>query len=147
IRSHSSNRRDAPAQEIAMPDPTSLPVLHQFERSHYNEKARWGLDWKRVAHRRETYMPGPHVVPMRKLTGQSSVPVLCLDGAAIVGSAAILDALESRFPERPLYPADPALRERALAIQRDFDAEVGVASRTAVFSVLLEESDYLCVTF
>jgi glutathione S-transferase len=135
------------AQEIAMSGPSELPVLHQFARSHYNEKARWGLDWKRVAHRRETYLPGPHAAPMKKLSGQSSTPVLMLDGAAIAGSAAILDALERRYPERPLYPEDPALRERALAIQRDFDAEVGVAARTAVFSVLLEEPGYLCETF
>jgi glutathione S-transferase len=125
----------------------TVPVLHQFARSHYNEKARWGLDWKGIAHRRETHLPGPHALAIRKLSGQSATPVLCLDGAVIAGSAAILDALEARFPERPLLPADPALRERALAIQRDFDAEVGVASRTAVFSVMLEEPDYLCETF
>jgi len=130
-----------------MADPTGIPVLHQFASSHYNEKARWALDWKGVAHRRETHLPGPHVPPIKRLSGQSSTPVLCLDGAVIVGSAAILDALERRFPARPLYPEDPALRERALAIQRDFDAEVGVAARTAVFSVLLEEPDYLCATF
>jgi glutathione S-transferase len=130
-----------------MADPTALPVLHQFAGSHYNEKARWGLDWKGVVHRRETYLPGPHTAPIKKLSGQGSTPVLSLDGAAIAGSAAILDALERRFAERPLYPADPALRERALAIQRDFDAEVGVAARTAVFSVLLEEPGYLCATF
>lgn len=122
-------------------------VLHQFASSHYNEKARWGLDWKGVVHRRETYLPGPHAPQMKRLSGQNATPVLCLDGAVIAGSAAILDALEQRFPERPLYPVDPALRERALAIQRDFDAEVGVAARTAAFSVLLEEPDYLCATF
>jgi len=127
--------------------PEATVVLHQFASSHYNEKARWGLDWKGVVHRRETYLPGPHVPQMKRLSGQSATPVLCLDGSVIAGSAAILDALEQRFPERPLYPADPVLRGRALAIQRDFDAEVGVAARTAVFSVLLEEPDYLCATF
>ena len=122
-------------------------VLHQFSSSHYNEKARWGLDWKRVPHRRETYLPGPHAPQIKRLSGQNATPVLCLDGRVIAGSAAILDALEECFPERPLYPADPVLRARALAIQRDFDAEVGVAARTAVFSVLLEEPDYLCAHF
>jgi glutathione S-transferase len=130
-----------------MADPTALPVLHQFAASHYNEKVRWGLDWKHVAHRRVTHLPGFHVTPVTELTGQRTTPALLLDGDAIAGSAAILDALERQFPERPLYPADPALRERALAIQRDFDAEVGVAARTAVFSVLLEDLDYLSVAF
>jgi glutathione S-transferase len=130
-----------------MADPTALPVLHQFAGSHYNEKARWGLDWKGVAHRRKTHLPGFHVTPLMELTGQRTTPALLLDGIAIAGSAAILDALEARVLERPLYPADPAQRERALAIQRDFDAEVGVAARTAVFSVLLEEPDYLSLAF
>lgn len=128
----------------AIADPV---VLHQFSSSHYNEKARWGLDWKRVAHRRETYLPGPHAPQIKRISGQNATPVLCLDGRAIAGSAAILDALEERFPERPLYPADPVLRARALAIQREFDAEVGVAARAAVFSVLLEEPAYLCAHF
>ena len=127
--------------------PEATVVLHQFASSHYNEKARWGLDWTGVVHRRETYLPGPHAPQMKRLSGQSATPVLCHDGTVIAGSAPILDALEQRFPERPLYPADPVLRWRALAIQRDFDAEVGVAVRTAVFSVLLEEPDYLCATF
>ena len=144
----SASLRALLAEEIAITLSLGpIPVLHQFARSHYNEKARWGLDWKGIAHRRETHLPGPHMVSIRKLSGQSATPVLCLDGAVVAGSAAILEALETRFPERPLYPADPALRERALAIQRDFDAEVGVASRAAVFSVLLEEPGYLCTTF
>ena len=122
-------------------------VLHQFSSSHYNEKARWGLDWKRVPHRRETYLPGPHAPQIKRLSGQNATPVLELEGRTIAGSAAILDALERRYPEPALYPEDPELRERALAIQREFDAEVGVAARTAVFSVLLEEPDYLCAHF
>lgn len=127
-----------------MPDP---PVLHQFPYSHYNEKARWGLDWKQIRHRRVTYLPGPHLRPIRRLSGQTATPVLALDGATIAGSAAILDTLESRFPERPLLPADRVLRERALGLQRRFDDEYGPAVRTAVFSVLLEEGGYLCRIF
>ena len=97
-------------------------VLHQFLRSHFNEKARWALDWKRVPHTRRSYLPGPHFPALRRLSGQSATPVLALDGEVVAGSAAIVDALERRFPERPLYPEDPAQRERALGIQRRFDA-------------------------
>jgi glutathione S-transferase len=73
--------------------------------------------------------------------------VLVLDGEVIPGSARILDALEERFPERPLYPADPALRRRALEIQERFDREVGPAARTVLFSVLIDEPAYLCRIF
>jgi glutathione S-transferase len=122
-------------------------VLHQFRFSHFNEKARWGLDWKGVPHVRETYLPGPHALQIRRLSGQTLTPVLVLDGEAIPGSARILDALEQRFPERPLLPADPVRRRRALEIQERFDREVGPAARTVLFSVLIDEPDYLCRVF
>ena len=45
-----------------------------------------------------------------RVSGQELVPVL-VDGDRVVSdSPAILDYLEERFPERPLYPADPARR-------------------------------------
>ena len=122
-------------------------VLHQFPYSHYNEKARWGLDWKGVPHVRRSHLPGPHALWIKRLSGQTATPVLVIDGDVIAGSARILDALEQRFPERPLYPADPALRRRALAIQERFDREVGPAARTVLFSVLIEEPGYLCAIF
>jgi glutathione S-transferase len=118
-------------------------VLHMFPASHYNEKARWALDWKGVAHRRIPYLPGPHLPQIKRLSGQNATPVLVMNGAVIAGSARIIDALEREFPERSLYPADPALRERALGVQQRFDDEVGPAVRTAVFSVLIHELDYL----
>src|SRR5436190_1646821 len=37
------------------------PVLWQFKYSHYNEKARWALDFKRVTHVRQSLLPGPHI--------------------------------------------------------------------------------------
>jgi glutathione S-transferase len=122
-------------------------VLHQFARSHFNEKARWALDWKCIPHRRRTHFPGPHAPALLRLSGQRATPVLVVDGEAIPGSAAILAALDARFPERPLLPADPTLAARALALQGHFDAEVGPAVRTAVFSVLIREPDQLCRTF
>jgi glutathione S-transferase len=45
-----------------------------------------------------------------RLSGQELVPVL-VDGDRVVSdSTAILEHLEERSPERPLYPADPARR-------------------------------------
>ena len=45
-----------------------------------------------------------------RVSGQELVPVL-VDGERVVAdSPAILDYLEDRNPERPLYPADPARR-------------------------------------
>jgi glutathione S-transferase len=122
-------------------------VLHMFPASHFNEKARWALDWKGLAHVRIPYLPGPHAPQLQRLSGQPQTPVLVMNGAAIAGSASIVDALERTFPQRPLYPADPTLCERALEVQRRFDAEVGPAVRTVVFAEMLPELDYLCAMF
>jgi glutathione S-transferase len=131
-----------------MPAPApAAPVLHQFHSSHFNEKARWALDWKRVPHVRKSHLPGPHALSIRRLSGQTATPVLVLDGAVVAGSAAIVAALEARFPAPPLLPADPDLRERALGWQRTFDDEVGPAVRTALFSVMLDAPDFVCRTF
>jgi glutathione S-transferase len=54
--------------------------------------------------------------------------------------------LERRFPEPPLLPADPALRERALALAARFDDEVGPAVRLATFFELMS-ADYASRTF
>jgi hypothetical protein len=58
-------------------DPSAdLPTLHQFLGSHFNEKARWGLDWKCAPHRRVSHLPGPHMLKIRRMTGQTATPVL-----------------------------------------------------------------------
>lgn len=45
-----------------------------------------------------------------RVSGQALVPVL-VDGDTVVSdSTAILEHLEERFPERPLYPSEPARR-------------------------------------
>ena len=36
------------------------PVLWQLQISHYNEKARWALDYKRIPHVRHSMLPGFH---------------------------------------------------------------------------------------
>ncbi|MBK7579143.1 MAG: glutathione S-transferase [Myxococcales bacterium] len=114
--------------------PSAPAHLLHFRVSHYNEKVRWALDLKGVAHTREALVPGLHIPRVRFLTGQSKVPVLVLDGEALPGSAAIIDELERRYPEPPLYPADPAERERALALQAHFDDEVAPDLRKLFWS-------------
>ena len=44
------------------------PVLWHLKVSHYNEKARWALDYKRVPHVRRALMPGLHRRKARRLS-------------------------------------------------------------------------------
>ncbi len=122
-------------------------TLLQFPYSPYNEKARWALDYKRVAHRRRSFLPGPHKLKIRRLTGQSGLPVVLFDGVPVHGSARIIDELERRFADPALYPEDDGLRRRALEIQAWFDDEVGPKVRCASLAAMIGEADYLCDLF
>jgi glutathione S-transferase len=119
----------------------------QFPYSHYNEKVRWTLAHKGIPHTRRSLLPGPHALTVLRLTGQTQTPVVRVDGRVVAGSAQIIDALERRFPERALYPADPVLRERALEWQSWADAHVGVMVRRALFAVMLDHPDYVMALF
>src|SRR3954452_10947934 len=69
----------------------SVPVLWQLELSHYNEKVRWALDYKRVPHIRRSLLPGLHILKAKRLTGDTSTtPVLTLDGRSIGDSTRII---------------------------------------------------------
>lgn len=107
------------------------PTLWQIDVSHYSEKARWALAWKGVEHRRRAPVPGAHMAVALWLTrgAHYTFPVLRLDGRNIGDSTAIVAALEERFPEPSLYPADVAERRRALALEDYFDEELGPAIR------------------
>jgi glutathione S-transferase len=113
----------------------SKPVVWHIEISHYNEKARWALDYKGVEHERRAPTPGAHMVVALWLTRgrHKTFPVLQLDGSAIGDSTAIVGALEDRFPEPPLYPEDPDERRRALELEDFFDEELGPHARLLVF--------------
>ena len=62
--------------------------------------------------------------------------MLEIDGRAIGDSTEIIAALEGRFPEPPLYPADPQLRRRALELEDFFDEELGPHLRLLAFHEL-----------
>ncbi len=121
--------------------------LYQFKRSHYNEKARWALDHKRLPHTRHSLLPGPHKFSVTRLSGQAQVPVLRHGRKIIAGSARIIDYLEQLVPEPALYPHSPDALAKAQAIQACFDAEVGPAVRCAAFSDLMDDPGYFALTF
>jgi glutathione S-transferase len=103
------------------------PVLWHIPVSHFSEKARWALAFKGVEHERRAPLPGAHMAIALWLTrGQErTFPVLRLDGTNIGDSTAIIEALERRWPDPPLYPEDPASLRRALELEEYFDENLG----------------------
>jgi glutathione S-transferase len=119
------------------------PILWQIEISHYSEKARWALEHKGIDHRRRSPLPGSHIPIALWLTrgAQNTLPVLQIEGRTIGDSTAVIAALEERYPDRPLYPADPELRRRALDLEDFFDEQLGPYARLAAFHALIGEPD------
>jgi glutathione S-transferase len=125
----------------------TLPCLWQLQISHYNEKVRWALDYKRIPHTRRSTLPGMHIVIARHLAGIDTTPVMTIDGDSIGDSTAILAAIEERWPEPPLYPEDAAQRERALRLEEYFDEELGPHIRRALYWELLQRPDLVVPLF
>jgi glutathione S-transferase len=111
------------------------PLLWHIPLSHFNEKVRWALDYKHIAHRRRVLGPG-YLIRAWRATGRGTLPILFLDGRAIGDSTHIIAALEDRFPEPPLYPGDATGRQRALALEDYLDEQLGPALRAAVVTPL-----------
>jgi glutathione S-transferase len=112
-------------------DEMSKIVLWHFPISNFNEKVRWALDWKRIAHVRRALSLG-YLPQALWATGRPTLPILFLDGQAIGDSTRIIEALERYRPAPPLYPQAEGDRHRALELEDFFDEEVGHAVRTAL---------------
>ncbi len=136
------------SQTITAPSDTHCPappVLWQLELSHYNEKVRWALDYKRVPHERRSLLPGPHRATAERLTADTSTtPVLTLDGRSIGDSSRIIAAIEQRWPQPSLYPDNDGQRQRALELEEFFDEKLGPHFRRAFYDALLPRTRSCC---
>lgn len=118
-------------------------VLWHIELSHYNEKARWALDYKSIAHELRVPMPGLHGARALMLTRgkHRRLPVMELEGRRIGDSTAIIAALEAYQPEPALYPVDPAQKARALELEDFFDEQLAPQMRRLVWHHMLPDTD------
>jgi len=121
----------------------SRPILWHLPLSPYSEKVRWALDYKGVEHDRRAPVAGYHMAAALVLTrGRHwTLPVMRLGRHNIGDSTAILTALEDRYPERPLYPADSGERRRALELEDWFDEHAGPPVRRFAFHALREDRE------
>jgi len=118
-------------------------VLYQFPVSHYCEKIRWALDYKKRVYPDLVYtvknlMPGPHVSTTKKLAKKTNVPILVHNGKVVQNSSDIISYLDDVFPKNALTPSDDTLKEEALAWERYFDKEVGGHVRRCCYHILLD---------
>ncbi len=121
------------------PPPGDRPVLWHLAMSHYNEKARWALDYKRVPHTRRAVMPAAHALVAMRLGGRDTFPVMTVGDAVYPDSSEIIAVLEEMQPDPPLYPADPAERARALELEERFDLGIGRTVRQVGYQGILAD--------
>ena len=79
-----------------------IPVLWHLEISHYNEKARWALDYKGIPRVRRAVTPALQGLRARRLRAGRTVPILQLGGRTIGDSTRIIEEIEKGWPDRPL---------------------------------------------
>jgi glutathione S-transferase len=115
--------------------------LWQYNFSNFNEKVRWALDYKGVAHVRRSLLPNMPRALLFSVRG--TLPVLDLDGERFVDSTRIIETLESRHPQPALYPAGMAERQRALELEEFFDEHAGHELRRAAFYEQRDNPGYL----
>ncbi|NEP62194.1 MAG: glutathione S-transferase family protein [Symploca sp. SIO2G7] len=116
--------------------------LHQFEASHYCEKVRLILDYKQLPYKTVEVTPGVGQVELYRLSGQRQVPVL-KDGATVVAdSSAIATYLDETYPERPIMPADGAMRGLCLMLEDWADESLGLNARKAMIGAFSQHPSF-----
>ncbi len=96
-----------------------MVVLYWMSISHPSQVARKMLDLKGVGYETVDVVPLNQRIHLR-LAGfrRGTVPALKLDGQRIQGSRQIARALDERWPDPPLFPAEFALRARVEEAER-----------------------------
>lgn len=114
--------------------------LYKLHWSHYVEKVRWALDFKRLPWR------GIDIVAftkkeMRRFDCPQTVPLIhdTAAGVAISDSSPIIRYLEETYPERPLFPADPSERERVWQWMLRLDSTLGLYARRLGYTQVIME--------
>ena len=115
--------------------------LYTFGISHFAEKARWALDYKRIEYEENRLVPGAHLPVVKRIAPRTTVPVL-VDGEHVVqGSSAIIDYVDAHSPELPLTPLDASERGRTLELETWLDRELGEPLRRVFYFYALDHRD------
>jgi glutathione S-transferase len=110
--------------------------LFQIPFSHNCVKVRHVLDLKGARYEAVSINPAVRA-EVKRLSGQTLVPVLVDRGHVVSGSTPILLYVEERFPDPPLLPGDPQERAECMLLMDWADGTfMAPARRLAYFQVL-----------
>lgn len=95
---------------------SSIPTYRFYgaEISYFSSKVRPALRYKNIHFAEILPTPAAYAEVILPRTGLGFIPILITpDDETLQDTSIILDALEQRFPERPLYPSTPVQRVAA----------------------------------
>ena len=123
----------------------AIPILWHLDISHFNEKARWALDYKRIPHERKSVFPGMQGPCARMLRGgTSTLPVIDIDGTRIGDSTRIIEQLGAPLAGSAPLPGRPRrASKRALELEDFFDEHCAHELRRVMFDPLLQHPELM----
>ena len=123
-----------------LPRRSSLLTLYHLGISHFSEKVRWALAYKKLEYRSRLLTPGFHKLTTRRIAGSSTVPVLVDDdtGTAVAESTDILHYLDRIRPDPPLFPADASLATAVVEVEDLIDVGWGPNASAFAYCHLVE---------
>jgi glutathione S-transferase len=122
-------------------------TLYQFPISHYCEKVRWALEYKNIEYKKVNLLPGLHAKKAKKLTCNSSLPILIHDKIIKRESSEIINYLDQTFPENPLTPSDENLKQETIQWEQFADEEIGSDVRRICYHTLLNHPNIITPYF
>ena len=114
------------------------PTLVTISFSHYCEKARWALDRCGIEFAESAHLPLFSYLATYRASRTKTVPVLVAGDTVLTDSTDIVAWGDARQPGT-LVPEDPAQRDEALALEDDFDRQLGPATRRWGYAQLIDE--------
>ncbi|WP_410210113.1 glutathione S-transferase family protein [Aquirhabdus sp.] len=124
----------------------SKRILYQFPLSLYCEKTRWNLDAKGLNYTCRDLLPGPHAFMAWRLARQRCLPILCDERQTVGDSTTIALYLEHHYPESPLLPNDPIVRQQVLKLEEEFDT-LGDHVRRFCWSMVVDSPEVSDIFF
>jgi glutathione S-transferase len=120
---------------------TRLFVVHG---SHPSAAVKRALELKGVDFKLFEFTPPSHALGMRVLFGRRTVPGIRFDdGEKVQGSLAIMQALERRYPEPPLYPSNPDARAAVVDAERWGEATFQPVARRIIWPAFARNPEAL----
>ena len=121
--------------------------LYQFPISHYCEKVRWALEYKNINYKKINLLPGLHAKKAKKLSSNSSLPILIHEKNIINESSEIISYLDKTFPKNTLTPSDQKLKQEAIQWEQFADEIIGPDVRRICYHTLLNYPEIITPYF